>query len=37
MDDAAARAEWGWAPTFGLEAMVADMLEKLRVKLAGAE
>jgi nucleoside-diphosphate-sugar epimerase len=37
MDDAAARGRVGWAPTFGLEAMVDDMLEKLRAKLAGAD
>jgi nucleoside-diphosphate-sugar epimerase len=33
LDDAAARAEWGWKPTYDLPAMVADMLEKLRAKL----
>jgi nucleoside-diphosphate-sugar epimerase len=33
LDDSAARAEWGWAPTFDLRAMVADMLEKLRARL----
>jgi nucleoside-diphosphate-sugar epimerase len=33
LDDAAARAEWGWKPTYDLPAMVADMLEKLRTKL----
>ncbi len=36
MDDSAARAEWGWAPEYGLEAMVADMLDKLRAKLGQA-
>jgi nucleoside-diphosphate-sugar epimerase len=29
LDDGAARAEWGWAPQFGLEDMVKDMLAKL--------
>jgi nucleoside-diphosphate-sugar epimerase len=33
LDDSAARAEWGWAPRFGLVEMVADMLEKLRGRL----
>lgn len=30
LDDSAARREWGWAPRFDVEAMVADMLENLR-------
>ena len=30
LDDSAARAEWGWAPRYGLAEMVADMLEQLR-------
>ncbi len=29
MDDSAARAEWGWQPTYDLPAMVADMIAKL--------
>lgn len=29
LDDRAARADWGWQPAFGLEAMVEDMLSKL--------
>jgi nucleoside-diphosphate-sugar epimerase len=33
LDDTAAREEWGWAPVYDLEAMVADMIEKLRIKL----
>ncbi len=33
LDDAAARAEWGWEPTYDLPAMVADMLDQLRTKL----
>ncbi len=32
LDDAAARAEWGWRPAFDLEAMTKDMLAKLRKK-----
>jgi nucleoside-diphosphate-sugar epimerase len=35
MDDRAARSEWDWQPTYGLDAMVPDMLEKLRHKLLG--
>lgn len=34
LDDSAARQEWGWSPKYDLAAMVADMLEKLREKLA---
>jgi nucleoside-diphosphate-sugar epimerase len=30
IDDAAARAEWDWAPRYDLAAMTADMLEHLR-------
>jgi len=30
IDDTAAREEWGWAPAWGLEAMVKDMIEKLQ-------
>jgi nucleoside-diphosphate-sugar epimerase len=29
IDDCAAREEWGWAPSYDLAAMTADMLEKL--------
>jgi nucleoside-diphosphate-sugar epimerase len=29
LDDTAARQEWGWAPGYGVEAMTAEMLEKL--------
>jgi nucleoside-diphosphate-sugar epimerase len=36
LDDSAAREEWGWAPEYDLEAMVADMLSNLREKLAPA-
>ncbi len=34
LDDSAAREEWGWKTDYDLDAMTADMLEKLRVKLA---
>jgi len=34
LDDTAAREEWGWAPEYDLEALVADMLVNLRKKLA---
>jgi threonine 3-dehydrogenase len=30
IDDRYARQEWGWAPAFGLEAMIDDMLAELR-------
>jgi nucleoside-diphosphate-sugar epimerase len=30
LDDSAARAEWRWAPRYGLDAMVDDMLLKLK-------
>lgn len=33
IDDTAARHEWGWRHEFELDAMVADMLEHLSVKL----
>lgn len=33
MDDACARAEWGWCPAYDLDAMTRDMLEKLAIKL----
>jgi nucleoside-diphosphate-sugar epimerase len=37
IDDAAARAEWGWAPRYGLADMTSDMLTHLQEKLgAGA-
>src|SRR5690606_20019407 len=32
IDDSAARAEWGWQPRYDLEAMTADMLERLSVR-----
>lgn len=34
MDSSAAKAEWGFAPKYDLAAMVADMLEKLRPRIA---
>lgn len=33
LDDSAARREWGWKPTFNLQSMTEDMIEKLRRKL----
>lgn len=33
LDDSAAREEWGWRPHYDLQAMVADMLTKLRERL----
>ena len=33
LDDAAARAEWGWNPKYDLESMTKDMLAALTVKL----
>jgi nucleoside-diphosphate-sugar epimerase len=34
IDDSAARAEWGWCPEYGLEAMTKDMLDKLNARKA---
>lgn len=34
LDDSCARDEWQWNPTYHLEEMTVDMLEKLRIKLA---
>jgi nucleoside-diphosphate-sugar epimerase len=34
LDDTAAREEWDWQPDYDLDAMVEDMLENLRRKLA---
>lgn len=33
LDDSAARKEWGWEPTFNLQRMTEDIIEKLRRKL----
>ncbi|MBQ2554413.1 MAG: NAD-dependent epimerase/dehydratase family protein [Prevotella sp.] len=33
MDDTCARREWGWAPTYDITRMTADMLEKLSARL----
>ena len=33
LDDSVARSEWGWRPTYDLDAMVNDMLANLSVKL----
>jgi nucleoside-diphosphate-sugar epimerase len=30
IDDSPARSEWGWSPTYGLDAMVDDFVEELR-------
>lgn len=37
MDDHCAREEWGWDPTYNLESMTKDMLERLAVKLGLAK
>jgi nucleoside-diphosphate-sugar epimerase len=34
LDDTVARQEWDWSPRYDLDAMVDDMLENLRRKLA---
>uniref|UniRef100_A0A3P8UE72 L-threonine 3-dehydrogenase, mitochondrial n=1 Tax=Cynoglossus semilaevis TaxID=244447 RepID=A0A3P8UE72_CYNSE len=31
-DDTNARRDWGWEPTFGLEKLVTDMLQSVRIK-----
>jgi nucleoside-diphosphate-sugar epimerase len=36
IDDSAARAEWGWAPEYDVEAMADDMLENIRRKRGAA-
>ena len=36
IDDGAARREWGWTPRFDVEAMVADMLDKIGARLKPA-
>jgi nucleoside-diphosphate-sugar epimerase len=33
LDDSAAREQWGWRPEYDLEAMTADMLERLTERL----
>lgn len=33
MDDTCARKEWGWVPTYDLDAMTQDMIKNLKVKL----
>ena len=35
MDDSCARNEWDWCPTYDLDTMTKDMLEKLTIKLKG--
>lgn len=32
VDDSSAREEWGWAPSYDLDSMTRDMLEKLAVR-----
>jgi len=34
LDDSKAREEWNWKPTFALDEMTKDMIEKLRKKLS---
>nr|WP_320059217.1 NAD-dependent epimerase/dehydratase family protein [uncultured Bacteroides sp.] len=34
MDDTCARQEWDWQPSYNLESMTTDMLEKLKKKLS---
>ena len=34
MDDTCAREEWGWNPSWDLESMTKDMLEKISAKLS---
>jgi len=36
VDDSAARREWGWTPSYDIEAMTKDMLERLAAKLKPA-
>jgi|APGre2960657404_1045060.scaffolds.fasta_scaffold93938_1 nucleoside-diphosphate-sugar epimerase len=36
LDDGPARADWGWAPCYGLPEMTADMLARLRPRAAAA-
>jgi nucleoside-diphosphate-sugar epimerase len=33
MDDTCAREEWGWKPSYNLDKMTVDMIEKLKIKL----
>jgi nucleoside-diphosphate-sugar epimerase len=33
IDDSAARLEWGWAPAYGLEAMTAEMLDRVKARI----
>lgn len=35
LDDSAARADWGWRPQFGLDAMTDDLVPRVRALLAG--
>lgn len=35
VDDRPARSEWDWSPSYTLETMTADMIERLRIRLSG--
>ncbi len=37
VDDSAAREEWGWKPSFDLDAMTADMLKNIKIKFDKGE
>jgi nucleoside-diphosphate-sugar epimerase len=37
VDDSAAREEWGWKPSFDLDAMTKDMLENIKIKYEKGE
>ena len=37
IDDSVAHTDWGWSPSFDLDAMVADMLAHLRPQLEAAQ
>ena len=37
VDDSAAREEWGWQPSFDLDAMTQDMLKAIRAKVERGE
>ena len=34
IDDSTARAEWDWSSAYGLDAMTADMINQLKLRLA---
>ena len=37
IDDSVARRDWGWREEYGMQAMVADMIARLRKKLSAGE